>query len=46
MLTTEVFHDGNSQALHIPQELRTDKEEYYISKIDDVFSSIKKRQTL
>lgn len=37
MLTTKVFQNGNSQALRIPQELHTDKKEYCISKIDDVF---------
>ena len=37
MTTTRVFQNGNSQALRIPQELRTDEKEYYISKIGDVF---------
>ncbi len=37
MLTTKVFQNGNSQALRILQELRTDKKEYCISKIDGVF---------
>ncbi len=37
MLTTRVFKNGNSQALRIPQELRTDENEYCINKIGEIF---------
>jgi antitoxin VapB len=37
MTTTRIFQNGNSQALRIPQELRTDKKEYYISKIGEIY---------
>ena len=37
MLTTRVFQNGNSQAIRIPQELKTEAKEYFISKIGDVF---------
>ena len=37
MLTTRVFQNGNSQALRIPQELRTGRKEYYIQKIGETF---------
>ena len=37
MLTTRVFQNGNSQALRIPQELRTDTKEYYISRVGDTY---------
>ena len=37
MTTTRVFQNGNSQALRIPQELRTDKKEYCINKIGDIY---------
>ena len=37
MLKTRVFQNGNSQALRIPQELRTDSHEYYIQKVGDTF---------
>ena len=37
MLTTRVFKNGNSQALRIPQELRTDENEYCINKVGDIF---------
>ena len=37
MTTTRVFQNGNSQALRIPMETRTDKKEYFISKIGDVY---------
>lgn len=36
-MTTRVFKNGNSQALRIPQELRTDESEYLISKIGEIF---------
>ena len=35
--TTRVFQNGNSQALRIPQDLRTDKKEFFIKKIGDIF---------
>lgn len=37
MTTTRVFQNGNSQALRIPHELRTDKKDYYITKVGDTF---------
>ena len=37
MTTTRVFQNGNSQALRIPQEMRTDKRDFYIRKIGDVY---------
>jgi antitoxin VapB len=37
MVTTRVFQNGNSQALRIPQELRTDRKEYYIQKLGETF---------
>ena len=35
--TTLVFQNGNSQAIRIPQNLRTEKKEFYIRKIGDIF---------
>lgn len=37
MITTRVFQNGNSQALQIPQEMRTDKKDFFIRKIGDTF---------
>ena len=37
MLKTRVFQNGNSQALRIPQELRTDEKEFCISKVDGIY---------
>ena len=37
MKITRVFQNGNSQALRIPQEMRTDKKEYFIQKVGDIF---------
>lgn len=37
MTKTRIFQNGNSQALRIPQEMRTEKKEYCISKIGDMF---------
>ena len=37
MTTTRVFQNGNSQALRIPQEMKTDKKDYCINKIGDIF---------
>ena len=35
--TTRVFQNGNSQAIRIPQNLRTEKKEFYSKKIGDIF---------
>lgn len=37
MTTTRVFKNGNSQALRIPQVMKTDKKEYYINKIGEIY---------
>ena len=37
MTTTRVFQNGNSQALRIPQEMRTGQKEYCINKIGEIF---------
>lgn len=37
MMPTKVFQNGNSQALRIPQDMRTDKKDYCINKIGDIF---------
>ena len=37
MLNTRIFQNGNSQALRIPQEYRTEKKEYCINKIGEIF---------
>ena len=37
MTATKIFQNGNSQALRIPSEMRTEKKEYLIQKIGDVF---------
>lgn len=37
MTTTKVFQNGNSQALRIPQEMRTEKKEFYIQKVGDTY---------
>ncbi len=37
MLTTRVFQNGNSQAIRIPQELRTDQKDFFISKIGNTY---------
>ena len=37
MVPTRVFKNGNSQAIRIPQEMRTEKFDYYISKIGDIY---------
>ena len=37
MTMTRIFQNGNSQALRIPQEMRTDKKEYCINKIGDIY---------
>lgn len=37
MTMTRIFQNGNSQALRIPLEMRTEKKEYCISKIGDIY---------
>ena len=37
MTMTRVFQNGNCQALRISQEMRTEKKEYCINKIGDIF---------
>lgn len=37
MVTTRVFQNGNSQALRIPQEMRTEQKEFCINKIGDIY---------
>ncbi len=37
MLATRVFQNGNSQAIRIPQEMRTEKKDYFINKIGEVY---------
>ena len=37
MANTRVFQNGNSQAIRIPQEMKTDKKEYCINKIGDIY---------
>ena len=37
MTKTRVFQNGNSQAIRIPQELKTDIKEYCINKIGDIY---------
>ena len=37
MITTRVFQNGNSQAIRIPQELRTDEKEFCINKIGEIY---------
>ena len=37
MTPTRVFQNGNSQALRIPQEMRTNEKDYYITKIGGAF---------
>lgn len=40
MLTTRVPENDNSQVLCIPQEMRTDKRDYYINKIGDIYIAL------
>ena len=35
MLTAKVFQSGNSQAIRIPNEYRTDKKDYSIARYPD-----------
>ena len=37
MITTKVFQNGNSQALRIPREMRTDIKNYYIRKVGEIY---------
>lgn len=37
MTTTRIFQNGNSQALRIPQEYRTQEKEYCINKVGEIF---------
>lgn len=37
MTTTKVFQNGNSQALRIPQNMRTELKDYYIGKIGEIY---------
>lgn len=37
MATTKIFQNGNSQALRIPQEMRTTKKDFYIQKVGDIY---------
>ena len=37
MTPTRVFQNGNSQALRIPQEMRNNEKDYYITKIGGAF---------
>ena len=37
MLTAKVFQSGNSQAIRIPKEFKTDCKEFYIRKFGECF---------
>ena len=37
LTSTKVFRNGNSQAIRIPQELRTTEKELYITKVGNVY---------
>ncbi len=37
MTVTKVFQNGNSQAIRIPQELRTTAKEFYIAKVGNAY---------
>ena len=37
MIATKVFKNGNSQAIRLPQEMRTNKKELYITKLGNVY---------
>jgi len=37
MVKTRVFQNGNSQALRIPSEMRTNTTDYCINKIGDIY---------
>lgn len=40
MLATRVFQNGNSQAIRIPQEIRTDVKDFNISKIGNIYIAV------
>ena len=40
MIATRVFQSGNSQAIRIPNELRTDEKEFYIRKFGEGYYMI------
>lgn len=37
MMTAKVFQSGNSQAIRIPKELRTDKTEFIINRVGEAY---------
>ena len=37
MTVTKVFRNGNSQAIRIPQEMRTTEKEFYITKVGNAY---------
>ena len=37
LTATKVFQNGNSQAIRIPQELRTTEKEFYITKVGNAY---------
>ena len=37
MTKTRIFQNGNSQALRIPQEMHSEKKDYCINKIGDIY---------
>ena len=37
MAATKVFQNGNSQALRIPQEMRTTDKEFFIAKVGNAY---------
>lgn len=37
MTATKVFRNGNSQAIRIPQELRTTEKDYFITKVGNAY---------
>lgn len=37
MTPTKVFQNGNSQAIRIPQEMRTTDKEFYIAKVGNAY---------
>ena len=37
MMTAKVFQSGNSQAIRIPREAQTDRQEFFIQKLGDGF---------
>ena len=37
MITAKVFQSGNSQAIRIPNEFRTEQKEFYIRKFGECF---------